>query len=281
MTPTSGPPASVPGADAHRDRTAPPVDPQLVDVAVDLARRAGELSLRWFRSPDLTVDRKGDGTPVTEADRAVERFLRQEIDRAYPDDGVLGEEEGPRESSSGREWIIDPIDGTKAFARGVPLFANLLALDDEHGAAIGVINVPALGEMVWAGRGQGCWHNGVPAWVSDQKTIAGACLSSSGYEAWTEAALLQVRRSGMMLRTWGDGYGFLLVATGQVDAMVDPRAERYDLAPLPVILTEAGGRFSDLAGTTTAEGGSAVATNGHIHDELMACLRGSTIAPAS
>ena len=263
------------GTGGHRDHEGPPVDPQLVDEAVDLVRRAGEMSLRWFRAPGLVVDRKGDGTPVTEADRAVERFLRQEIGRVYPDDGVVGEEEGPQESFSGRTWIIDPIDGTKAFARGVPLFANLLALDDEHGAAVGVINVPALGELVWAGRGLGCWCNGVPAQVSDHPTLAGACLSSSGYEAWAEAAVLQVKRSGMMLRTWGDGYGFLLVATGRVDAMVDPRAERYDLAPMPVILAEAGGRFSDLAGATTARGGSAVASNGHIHQELLACLSGS------
>lgn len=275
VTGPAGRPGSIPDADGYPDPAGPPVDPQLVDGAVDLARRAGELCLRWFRAPDLAVDRKGDGTPVTEADRAVERFLRQEIGRLYPDDGVVGEEEGPRESASGREWIIDPIDGTKAFTRGVPLFANLLALDDEHGAAVGVINVPALGELVWAGRGLGCWCNGVPARVSHHPTLAGACLSSSGYEAWAEAPLLQVKRSGMILRTWGDGYGFLLVATGRVDAMVDPRAERYDLAPMPVILAEAGGRFSDLAGATTARAGSAVASNGHIHKELLACLSGS------
>jgi len=240
--------------------------------AVDLVRRAGELSLRWFGTSHLQVDRKGDGTPVTEADRAVERFLRQEITRSHPDDGIVGEEEGPKASASGRTWVLDPIDGTKAFTRAVPLYANLLALEDEDGAAVGVVNIPALGEMVWAGRGRGCYLNGAPAHVSEQATLAGAYLSSSGYEAWDEEALLAVKRAGAVLRTWGDGYGYLLVATGRVDAMVDPDAARYDLAPMPVILAEAGGAFSDLRGQMTTTGGSAVATNGHLHPHLLACL---------
>jgi histidinol phosphatase-like enzyme (inositol monophosphatase family) len=251
---------------------APTVDADLVTLAVDLTRRAGLLSLRWFRARDLAVERKADGTPVTEADRAVERFLRNEIALVHPDDGVVGEEEGPRDSANRRTWIVDPIDGTKAFTRGVPLFANLLAMEDEHGSAVGVINIPALGQTLWAGRGQGCWLNGVPARVSDRPGLADAYLSSSGYESWQESSLLQVKRAGMVLRTWGDGYGFLLVASGAVDAMVDPRAERYDLAPMPVILSEAGGRFSDLAGQPGATGGSAVATNGRIHDQLLTCL---------
>lgn len=239
---------------------------------MDLARRAGELSLRWFRTSDLQVDRKGDGTPVTEADRTVERFLRDEITRAHPDDGIVGEEEAPRPSASGRTWVLDPIDGTKAFTRGVPLYANLLALEDEHGAAVGVINVPALGEMVWAGRGRGCYLNGAPARVSDRANLAGAYVSTSAYDAWDEEALLAVKRAGAVLRTWGDGYGYLLVATGRIDAMVDPEAARYDLAPMPVILAEAGGVFTDFGGRMTATGGSAVATNGHVHAHLLACL---------
>lgn len=260
--------------DQDRWRHAPPVDPVLLDQAVGWSRQAGELSLRWFRTPDLQVDRKGDGTPVTEADRSIERFLRQEIGRCHPDDGIVGEEEGPRPSSSGREWILDPIDGTKAFSRGVPLYANLLALEDEHGSAIGVINIPALGEMVWAGRGRGCYLNGVPTRVSQCPTLDGSYLSSSGYESWDPAALLRVRQSGAALRTWGDGYGYLLAATGRVDVMVDPSAERYDLAAMPVILSESGGRFSDFSGSPTTTGGSAVASNGRLHDEVLALLRG-------
>lgn len=252
----------------------PPVAQALIDEAVDLARRAGKLSLRWFRAADLRVDRKGDGTPVTDADRAVERFLRSSISASHPDDGIVGEEEEPQESVSGWTWVLDPIDGTKAFTRGVPLYANLLALEDPYGCAVGVVNIPALGQMVWAGRGRGCYLNGVPASVSARSELDGAYVSSSGYEAWDEDALLNVKRAGAFLRTWGDGYGFLLVATGAVDAMVDPEAARYDLAPLPVILGEAGGAFTDFAGRPTTTGGSAVATNGYLHAPLLACLAG-------
>ncbi|HEX3565755.1 MAG TPA: inositol monophosphatase family protein [Acidimicrobiales bacterium] len=266
------PPDGDPGRVDDASHGGPAVELALVDEAVDLARRAGELSLRWFRTADLRIDRKGDGTPVTEADRAVERFLREEIGRSHPGDGIVGEEEAPVPSSSGREWVLDPIDGTKAFSRSVPLYANLLALDDEYGNAVGVINIPALGEMVWAGRGRGCFLNGAPARVSDRDTLDGAYVSSSGYESWADDALLNIKRAGAVLRTWGDGYGYLLVATGRIDAMVDPAAERYDLAPLPVILSEAGGAFSDYQGGPSSAGGSGVATNGRIHQQLLTCL---------
>jgi histidinol phosphatase-like enzyme (inositol monophosphatase family) len=251
------------------------VDQTLVRQAVDLARQAGEISLKWFRSSDLHVDRKGDGTPVTEADRSIERFLRQEIGRLYPGDGVLGEEEPEQVGSTGRRWIVDPIDGTKAFTHGVPLYSNLLAVEDTDGLVVGVVNVPAIGEMVWAGRGGGCFWNGQPAHVSQRDRLAGAYVTTSGYDGWDDDALLRVKRAGMQLRTWGDGYGYLLVATGRIEAMVDPIAERYDLAPMPVIIAEAGGRFSDLDGNDGAiDGGNGVATNGRLHDDLLRALTG-------
>ncbi len=255
---------------------APPVAAGLLEEAVDLARRAGDLSLRWFQSADLQVDRKGDGSPVTEADRSVERFLREEISRRHPDDGLMGEEEAAVAGRSRRRWVMDPIDGTKAFTRGVPLYANLLALEDEHGPAIGVVNVPAIGEMVWAGRGRGCFCNDTPAQVSGQVVLDGAYVTTSGYEAWDDSALLAVKAAGAVLRTWGDGYGYLLVATGRVDAMVDPVAEVYDLAPVPVIMAEAGGRFSDFAGRDGIAGGNGVATNGRLHDRLLEALAGAS-----
>ncbi|MDP9075780.1 MAG: histidinol phosphate phosphatase, partial [Actinomycetota bacterium] len=192
----------------------PPVPFALVEEAAGLARRAGELSLRWFRSASLAVDSKGDGTPVTEADRAIERFLRQEIGRCHPDDGIFGEEEPDHPGSSRQRWILDPIDGTKAFTRGVPLYANLLAVEDAHGPAVGVVNIPALGEMVWAGRGRGCFYNDAETNVSSQAALPGAYLTTSGYENWGDAALLRVKQTGVALRTWGDGDGYLLVATG-------------------------------------------------------------------
>jgi histidinol phosphatase-like enzyme (inositol monophosphatase family) len=253
---------------------APPVDPELLDAAVDMARRAGELTLEHFRAPNLAVDQKDDGTPVTAADRGAERLLRELIGERFGDDTIIGEEEAEHTGTSGRRWVLDPIDGTKAFTRGVPLYSTLLAFEDEHGPAIGVINLPALGEAVYAGRGLGCFSNGVPVHVSDVATVKGSYLSSSSFSHWDEDALLAVKRAGAELRTWGDGYGFALVATGRMDAMVDPLAAYYDLAAMPVILAEAGGRFTDLAGGELADGGSGMATNGKIHDELQQLLGG-------
>ena len=263
------------GSGAASGNPPTPVAASLVEEAAELARHAGELSLRWFRSAGLRVDSKGDGTPVTEADRAVERFLREEIGRRYPDDGIVGEEEAEQHGVSGRRWIIDPIDGTKAFTRGVPLFANLLAVTDGDGVAVGVINVPAVGELVCAGRGRGCFLNGATARVSAQASMDGACVTTSGFETWDDTALLRVKATGAALRTWGDGYGYLLVASGRLDAMVDPVAAVHDLAPMPVIMAEAGGRFSDFRGVHTIAGGSGVATNGLLHDGLLAALAGT------
>lgn len=252
---------------------APPVDQATLDVAVALLREAGDRTLRWFRRDDLEVHRKADGTPVTAADRDAERFLREQLAERFPGDGVLGEEESPTPSTTGRRWILDPIDGTKAFTCGVPLYSNLLALEDEHGIAVGVINLPALGEAVWAGRGLGCWSERGPARVSDHAEVAGAFIMSSSFMRWPGDTALQLDRSGAVLRTWGDGYGYALVATGRAAAMVDPVVEPYDVGPMPVILAEAGGRFTDLAGAESIEGGSGLATNGHLHDELLALLR--------
>ena len=251
----------------------PPCDPALLDEVVDIAREAGEATLRWFRHDDLEVERKLDGTPVTVADRTAESIVRRRIADAHPDDGILGEEEAETVGSSGRRWIVDPIDGTKAFTRGVPLYTTLLAVEDEHGVAAGAIVVPALAEAVWAGRGLGCFHDGRPCTVSDTAAVADAYLTTSSYSHWPEPALLNVRRSGMALRTWGDGYGYLLVATGRMDVMVDPEVAPYDVAAMPVILAEAGGRFTDLDGRDGYAGGSGIATNAVLHDEVLALLR--------
>ena len=252
---------------------APPCDQRLLDEVVAIAREAGESTLRWFRTTDLAVEQKRDGTPVTAADRAAESLVRRRIREAHPDDGVLGEEEAETLGTSGRRWIVDPIDGTKAFTRGVPLYTTLLAVEDEHGVAAGAIVVPALGEAVWAGRGLGCFADGRPCHVSDVSTLPEAYLTTSSYSHWPEDALLAVRRSGMPMRTWGDGYGYLLVATGRMEVMVDTEVAPYDVAAMPVILPEAGGRFTDLEGRDGYAGGSGVATNGILHDEVLALLR--------
>jgi histidinol phosphatase-like enzyme (inositol monophosphatase family) len=252
----------------------PPADPSLVEAAVTLAGEAGDATLRWFRSADLGVQTKLDGTPVTDADRAAERLVRSWLDAHYPDDAVVGEEETDRPGTSGRRWIVDPIDGTKAFTHGVPLYATLLAVEDEYGPAVGVIHLPALRETVWAGRGVGCFVNGERARVNDRASLEGAYVMSSAVDHWPDGAMNALRVAGAVIRTWGDGYGYALVATGRVEAMVDPVVAPWDLAPMPVILAESGGRFSDFSGATRIDGGSGVASNGEIHDDLLALLTG-------
>lgn len=247
-------------------------DPQLLETAVDFLRQAGELTLRYFRNPEVAVESKGDGTPVTVADRGAERLLRELIEAEFPDDGILGEEEAEKTGTSGRRWIIDPIDGTKAFTHGVPLYSNLLAIEDADGIGIGVINLPALGETVYAGRGLGCFLNGEPASVNDRSEIPGSYLTCSGLTRWEPEQFVAAKSAGLHIRTWGDGFGYSLVATGRVEAMFDPIAELYDLAPMPVILSEAGGRFSDGAGRPGPDGGSGLATNGRFHEELLELL---------
>ncbi len=164
--------------------TAPLADVGLMNQAVELAREAGAFTLEHFRTRELTVDTKVDGTPVTAADRGAEALLRERFAAHFPDDGVYGEEQDETIGTSGRRWIIDPIDGTKAFTHGVPLYTNLLALEDAHGIAIGVINVPALGETIYAGRGLGAWCNGEAIHVNDTGRIDGAYLMTSGFGAW-------------------------------------------------------------------------------------------------
>lgn len=262
------------------DVTVPAADPDLVSWAVEMTQEAGRRTLTRFRSDDLAIESKGDGTPVTEADKDAEAYIRSELAAAHPDDGIIGEEEGTLEGTSGRRWIVDPIDGTKAFMRGVPLYSNLTAVEDEHGWLLGVINLPAAGETVYAGRGLGAFqvdrHGLRPARVGPRG--ARPFLTASGYTRWETEAMVRVKEAGWALRTWGDGYGYSMVATGRIDAMVDPAAAIWDVAPMTVILTEAGGRFTTVSGdeltSSAATAVSGVATNGEGHDELCALLRG-------
>lgn len=255
--------------------TAPAVDPGLIDFAVGAARQAGALTMEHFQQPDLAVERKPDGTPVTAADTEAERLLRGLISARFPDDPVLGEEGGLEKAhptapgGGGRLWVIDPIDGTKAFAQGVPLFSNLVALIDEHGPAVGVINLQALGECVWAGRGRGAWWNGEPCRVSQRRGLNESFLCTSGFSYWPDTALKRLLGTGARIRTWGDAYGYALVATGRAEAMIDPECADWDVAPMAVILDEAGGRFTDRTGAPDWRNGSGVASNGLVHDEAL------------
>ena len=264
-------------------RLPPPADPVDVEQAVAIARAAGELTLQWFRSDRLRVDHKGDGSPVTEADLAAEAEIRERLALAYPHDAVMGEEHEDTGGTTGRTWVIDPIDGTKAFTRGVPLYSNLLALVDEHGPAVGVINLPALGETVWAGRGLGAFSNGTACRVSDHTGLDRAYLCTSGFGYWPSPMLDRILGGPMVVRTWGDAYGYALVATGRAEAMIDPLAYPWDVAPVEVIIAEAGGRFTGLDGTGGAgtwQRGSGVATNDRVHDDLLALLHDGPPSPA-
>jgi len=254
--------------------TDPPVptDPDLVEFAIDVAREAGLLTLDWFQSESLMIDHKPDGSPITAADLAAETLMRSRITERFPDDTIIGEEHGDTPGTSGRTWVIDPIDGTKAFTRGVPLFANLIAMIDSHGPAVGVINLPGLEETVAAGRGLGCTHQGRPCRVSTHSTISGAYICSSGTGYWPVESLQRVLASNAVFRTWGDAYGYALVATGRAEAMIDPQAYAWDIAPMAVIIPEAGGTFTTNQGRTDWNGGSGVATNGLLHRQILDLL---------
>jgi histidinol-phosphatase len=237
-----------------------------------LAEAAGNLTLEWFRRTDLAVDRKADGSEVTAADREAERHIREYLSKHHPDDAVLGEEEGVADGTSGRRWIIDPIDGTRGFVRGVPLYSTLIALVDDEGPLAGVIRFPALDITISAGRAGGCWVGDHRCSVSDTATLNGALMNTSDFETFSVQQFSAARDAGIMMRTWGDAYGYFLVATGQAEAMIDPICSTWDLAPMPLIIGEAGGRFTSIDGAADYTLGSGVATNGVLHEAVLGVL---------
>ncbi len=254
---------------------APEVDQGLVDLAIELATGAGALTRKWFDRGVVAFDTKADGTPVTEADKAAERYLREQIGAAFPTDAIIGEEESNRDGTSGRTWIIDPIDGTKTFTHGVPLYATLLSVVDEHGPAVGVIVLPALDETVSAGRGLGCFHNGRETSVNEHDEFSTSFAMTSGLEYWSDTERDRLVSSDLTMRTWADAYGYVLLATGRCEAVVDPSVKIWDVAPMQVIIPEAGGVVSDQSGEPWTDGAHFVATNGKIHDEVLAAVFGS------
>lgn len=249
---------------------------ELLEFAVDLARGAGEITLRYFRRQPET-SKKSDGSYVTIADREAESYLRKRIGERFPDDGILGEEEGELQGTSGRRWILDPIDGTFAFVHGVPLYGVLIAVEIDGEMSVGVVNIPALGEIVSAAKGAGCFLNGEPARVSKTAELKEALLLSTSFSECGRfgfgraAELLQERAK--VSRTWGDCYGYVLVATGRADVMLDPVMNLWDCAPLLPIMEEAGGTFTDWRGVRTVNGGNSIATNGVLFDEVMSLIR--------
>jgi histidinol phosphatase-like enzyme (inositol monophosphatase family) len=250
-----------------------------------IADQAGELTLRYFYNVEqLTVEKKTDESPVTVADREIEQFLRQKIAERFPDDAVFGEELPNTDGRSGFRWILDPIDGTKSFIHGVPLYSTLIGLEKEGQCVGGVIALPALHELVWAGCGLGAWHETPRSEpkrcrVSDCSDLAEATFITSEVLTFDKsnrrAAYNRLEKSVRLTRTWGDAYGYALVATGRADVMVDPVMSEWDAAPLLVILEESGGRFTDWQGNATIFGKEGVAANGILHKEVLTLLNES------
>jgi histidinol-phosphatase len=248
-------------------------------LALELAGLADELTLARFQADDLVVETKPDLTPVTEADRGVEQLVRDRLAVVRPGDAVLGEEFG----SSGegpRRWIIDPIDGTKNYVRGIPVWATLLALEVEGRVEVGVVSAPALYRRWWATRGEGAFMNDGRATrrlqVSGVRRLDDAQLCFAGFEDWEEIGrlddLIALSRSCWRSRGLGDILSYMLVAEGGFDIGLDAAVILWDLAAAMVIVEEAGGRFTDLGGTPRADGGDAIATNGLVHDAALAII---------
>jgi histidinol-phosphatase len=240
-----------------------------LDLALSLADDADALSLPRFRAVDLRIDTKPDLTPVTDADRAVERALRERLARERPDEGVLGEEEG--DSGGATRWVIDPIDGTKNFTRGIPVWATLIALEREGAIVCGVVSAPALGHRWWAALGEGAYRDGAPLHVSGVDDIAQSVLSFSA-RSLRDVRALELFRRAWHPQSYSDFWSFMLLAEGSLDIAIEHEMNAWDNAPLKVIVEEAGGRFTNLRGEPRYDGGSAVATNGLLHDEVVAQL---------
>jgi histidinol-phosphatase len=248
-------------------------DPDL-ELALGLAALADRITLARYRAADLLVQTKADRTPVTEADRAVEAAIRQRLSRARPGDAVIGEEMGETaRRSSSRRWVVDPIDGTKSYLRGVPTWATLIALEVEGEIHLGVASMPALGHRWWALRGAGAFCDGEAIHVSAVGSLADAQLCWSGVQEWDEVgrldALVGLARACWRTRGVGDAWQYMLVAEGAADIAVDPSVSLWDLAAVKIIVEEAGGAFSDLSGVSTAQGGSGLATNGLLHQAAL------------
>ncbi|MEV6298339.1 histidinol-phosphatase [Actinoplanes sp. NPDC051861] len=249
-----------------------------------LADTADSISMARFRALDLTVEAKPDLTPVSDADTAVEKAIRSTLARARPRDGMLGEEFGRTPAAAGphsRYWVIDPIDGTKNFVRGVPIWATLIALMEGDTPVVGLVSAPALGRRWWAARGQGAFagkhqHAATRIGVSSVRKLTDASFCYASLNGWADMGrldqmmdiLLGVWRS----RAYGDFYGYMLLAEGALDAMVEPELSLWDVAALIPIITEAGGKITDLDGRPTVDKSSVVGTNGLLHESVLAAL---------
>ncbi len=248
---------------------------ELLEFATEAAWQAGRITLGHFQT-GIAVETKADDTPVTVADKNAETVLRGMIKARYPNDGIIGEEHGEEAGTTGRKWILDPIDGTKAFVAGVPLYGNLIGVEIGGEMAVGVCNLPGLNEMTSAAKGLGCWWNGKRCHVSDTERVEDALVIVTEQKLFDEYkpgkadALIEKAR---LVRGWGDCYGYVMVATGRADVMLDPIMAVWDSAALAPIIEEAGGTFTDWKGKATIWEDEAVATNGKLFDEVMEMIK--------
>lgn len=245
-----------------------------LEVAIAAAKAGGEVALRYFRTP-LAVERKADRSPVTVADRECERRVVEVLRASFPDHGILGEESGET-GGQGARWIVDPIDGTKSFIRGIPFFATLVALEEDGEVTTGAIYAPALDDLIYAHKGEGAFDRTGRIRVSTVDRLAGSMLvfggpgglRKSGY--WPAYERL-IERSARQ-RGYGDYFGYTFIARGQAEAMVDVNLKPWDLAAIKIVVEEAGGRFTDFEGRPTIYTGSAIASNGLVHEEVRRAI---------
>ena len=247
-----------------------------LSLALSLADAADDITMKHFRSESLAVRTKSDHSPVSEADEAAEQAIRDALQRERPDDGIVGEEFGTT-GTTARRWIIDPIDATRNYVRGVPIFATLIALENAGEIGVGVVSAPAMKRRWWGSRGDGAFCNGTRLRVSSVTAMNEAFV---GYDSITDFApfgletqFLELLRSCDRSRGFGDFWAHMLVAEGAIDVAVEPKVALWDMAPVQIIVEEAGGRFTNLAGEARADGGSGVSTNDLLHDATLEAFR--------
>jgi len=253
----------------------------LLDFALAIARESGEVALGYFQKK-IAIETKADESPVTVADRETERLLRRRIEERFADHGICGEEFGVVREASPCRWMLDPIDGTESFIRGVPLWGVMVGLEHEGQPLLGVVHFPALRESLWGFRGGGAWwqrgDQTVRAQVSDVARLERATLLMTDVRGFLgvglESALERLRGRTRMERTWGDCYGHALVATGRAEIMLDPILSEWDACSLLPILEEAGGHFTDWRGQRTIRGGNGISTNDLLFEQVMKIVRG-------
>jgi len=259
-----------------------------LELAKVIAKSAGKLTLNYFQTDSFDVMRKGDGSPLTIADQEAEKFLRSAIEEMYPDDGIVGEEFGQSDGESEFTWILDPIDGTKSFISGVPLYGTMVAVEkkvapgEPRQSVIGSVYFPGLDVGIYAAKGGGAWSfsgsdEPVKAAVSKTSKLADSVLVTSQVESFGKRDAADVyqelAQSVYFCRTWGDVYGYYLVATGRIEVMIDPILNVWDAAAVQPILEESGGKFTDWAGVNSIDAGEAIGSNGLIHDDLIAITK--------